>query len=122
MKFHLATAGSQNLFTGYGEGYVQINQKRYDQNLIVLSDQIIENWASEGFEKLNASDFEILANLNLEIVLIGTGKILRFPHPALFTSLMKAKVGYEVMDTHAACRTYNILLSEGRKVGIALLI
>jgi uncharacterized protein len=122
MKLHLSSTGGQNFFSGYGDGYVQINQQRYIGSLVVLPNQIIENWLNGGIEKLSAQDFEVLLNRELEIVLIGTGKNLHFPNPAIFTSLIKAQIGYEVMDTHAACRTYNILLGEGRKVAAALLI
>ena len=74
-----------------------------------------------NFDALSAEDFKPLAALGVEIVLLGTGRRQRFPHPRLTASLAQAKVGLEVMDTKAACRTYNILVAEARKVALALL-
>lgn len=121
MKLYLSVAAGQNLFTGYGEGYVLVNQQRYEQSLVVLPDQVITEWEAGQFEQLTGAHFEFLAELNPEIVLLGTGKSLRFPHPALTTSLARLQIGLEVMDTFAACRTYNILMGEGRRVAAAVL-
>lgn len=122
MKLHLSASSGQNLFTGYGPGYVIVNQARYERNLIVLPDRIIENWEAPGFDGLSAGHFEFLASLKQEIILLGTGMRLRFPHPALTQPLVAAGIGLEVMDTGAACRTYNILVAEDRKVAAALLL
>lgn len=122
MKLHLADAAGLNLFTGYGENYVEINRRRYENSLIVLPGKIVKDWEIASFEHLAAAHFEFLANLEPEIVLLGTGVKLRFPAPALTRSLVAAQIGLEVMDTAAACRTYNILAAEGRKVAAALLL
>lgn len=122
MKLHLADAAGLNLFTGHGENYVEINRQRYESSLIVLPGKIIEDWKIAGFEHLTATHFEFLASLEPEIVLLGTGTRLRFPAPILTRSLITAQIGLEVMDTAAACRTYNILATEGRKVVAALLL
>jgi uncharacterized protein len=110
MKLHLARAEGRNLFSGYGPGYVAINGVR------------ILDWEAISFEQLNEAAFSGLAQLPLEILILGTGARLRFPRPALTRAIHAAGIGLEVMDTHAACRTYNILLSEDRRVGAALLI
>jgi uncharacterized protein len=122
LKLHLSGFSGQNMFTGYGEQYVVVNQARYEHSLIVLPDRIIEGWEAVTFEQLTAEHFDFLLSLQPEMVLFGTGATLRFPHPTLTRSLIESGVGVEVMDTNAACRTYNILTAEGRRVAAALLI
>ncbi len=121
MKLHLARAAGRNLFSGYGRGYVAVNGERYERNLIVLPDRILD-WEIIGFDDLTESTLSQLAGLSLEILILGTGAQLRFPHPSATGGLRDAGTALEVMDTHAACRTYNILLSEDRHVGAALLV
>ena len=121
MKLHLARAEGRNLFSGYGNGYVAVNGKRYERSLIVLPDRILD-WDPTSFEELTESAFSGLAMLSLEILVLGTGARLRFPHPSITKPLHHAGTALEVMDTHAGCRTYNILLSEDRRVGAALLV
>lgn len=121
MKLHLAPFSGQNLFTGYGPGYVSINSTRQEKNVIVSAERILE-WQIAGFEALGAGDFELLRGLQPEIVILGTGDAQRFPAPALSKPLASAGIGFEAMDTRAACRTYNILMAEGRKVVAAILI
>jgi uncharacterized protein len=110
------------MFTGYGAGHVIVNHRRYEHSLIVLPDRIIENWDANAFEDLTVEHFDFVMSLHPEMVLFGTGATLRFPHPRLTRSLIHAGIGVEVMDTAAACRTYNILTAEGRQVAAALLI
>lgn len=99
-----------------------VNQTRYEHSLIILPDRIIENWEASTFDQLTAEHFEFLIPLQPEMVLFGTGAALRFPHPSLTKTLIASKIGVEVMDTNAVCRTYNILTAEGRHVAAALLI
>lgn len=122
MKIHLAKAEGQNQFTGYGDNYVDINQRRVERSIVVMADQLIENWPVISFETLAQEHFEQLAALPLEIVLLGSGATLRFPHPRLSVALQARHIGLEVMDNSAACRTYNILMQEGRKVAAALIL
>jgi uncharacterized protein len=122
LKLHLSGMTGQNMFTGYGAGHVIINHQRYEHSLIVLPDRIIENWEATAFEDVTAEHFDFVKSLQPEMVLFGTGAKLRFPHPRLTRSLLQAGIGVEVMDTAAACRTYNILTAEGRRVAAALLI
>ncbi|MGH8753810.1 MAG: Mth938-like domain-containing protein [Burkholderiales bacterium] len=121
MKLHLPAATTENRFTGYGLGYVMVNNVRHEKNIIVLPESLMQ-WDVAAFEALSGRDFEFLANLAPEIVLLGTGSDLRVPHPSLSQSLANARIGLEVMNTPAACRTYNILMAEGRKVAAALLL
>ena len=109
-----------NTITGYGEGYVMVNGQRRETSVVVLPDRI-ESWPARSFEALTADDFSFLKSLEVEIVLLGTGPKQRFPHPRLTAALGQAGIGLEVMDVQAACRTYNILVAEERKVAAALL-
>ena len=122
MKLHLSNADGTYLFTAYGDDYVDINGQRHTANVVVLPGRIVPAWTAASFETLTEADFATLADLAPEILLLGTGKSLRFPPPALLQPLMAARIGLEVMDTHAACRTYNILAAEGRHVAAAILI
>lgn len=122
MKLHLTQQAGQNLFTAYGAGYVLVNQQRFETSLIVLPDKLIADWAPRSLDELTETHFAYLATLNAEIVLLGTGNVLRFPHPRLSNPLTQARIGFEVMDTFAAARTYNILMGEGRRVAAALLL
>lgn len=121
MKLHLTGSGNQNLFTAYGDGYVAVNGRRYSRSLIVLPERMVEDWGATTFDALSPAHMLALAGLDREVVLLGTGKLLRFPRPELMRPLVQAGVGVEVMDVQAACRTYNILASEGRQVAAALL-
>ncbi|MEX0959480.1 MAG: Mth938-like domain-containing protein [Burkholderiales bacterium] len=122
MKLHISRPQGRNAVTGYGAGYVMVNRVRYEQSLVVLPDQLLEDWNVSGFDALNETAVGELAALDVEIVLLGTGARLRFPHPRLLQPLYAAGTGVEVMDTAAACRTYNILVAEDRKVAAALLL
>jgi uncharacterized protein len=121
MKFHL-NAGAGNIFTGYGDDYVRLGIVEYRENVVVTPDRILAGWCPGGFEALADADFEAVAALQPEIVLLGTGARQRFPHPRLTRILAQARIGLDVMDTPAACRTFNILAAEERKVAVAILL
>ena len=122
MKLHLSPNSIRNTFTAYGHGYIAVNGVRYESSLIVLPDKLVPDWNVRNFESLTQRDMEELALLKPELVLIGTGENLRFPDPSLLAPLVAVRIGTEVMDTRAACRTYNILAEEGRHVAAALII
>lgn len=122
MKLHLSNLEGINFFSGYGTGYVIINQVRYEQNLVVFPDRILENWCTGNVGRFALHDFEELLTYQPEIILLGTGETLRFPDHQLMKSVLNLGIGLEVMDTFSACRTYNILSAEGRRVAAALLI
>lgn len=122
MKLHLDNPSSRHLVTGYGAGYVAINHRHYDTGLILLPDRIVAPWGADGFDALSADDFAAILPLKPEVLLLGTGQRQRFPGPALLRPLIEARIGYEVMDLPAACRTFNILMAEGRRVAAALLV
>jgi len=109
------------MFTAYGDDYVAVNQEKFEKNLILLPETIIHEWSSASVTTLTEADMQKLMELGTEIILLGTGKRLRFPAGALLRPFAPAGIGLEVMDLQAACRTYNILAAEGRKVAAALL-
>jgi uncharacterized protein len=121
VKLHASGPATYNTITGYGEDWVQVNNQRHQSSLIVMADRVLP-WSARGFSDLKEDDFEKIKELSPEIVLLGTGPTQRFPHPRLTAALAKAGIGVEVMDLKAACRTYNILAAEERKVAAALLL
>lgn len=121
MKLQLSRLEGLNQITGHGPGHVLVNGVRHEASLIVLPDEVVARWAEE-FTRLEVRHFDALALRAPEIVLLGSGPRLRFPAPGLYAGLVKARIGVEIMDTAAACRTYNILAAEGRRVAAALLL
>jgi uncharacterized protein len=111
-----------NTITGYGDGYVEINKILYANAVLLSSDGAISNWSAQSFDSLEASHFSQMVDLKPELVLIGTGSRQRFPKPELLKALVQAKIGFEIMNSQAACRTYNILVGEGRQVLLALIV
>jgi uncharacterized protein len=122
MKLHLTRAEGRNLFTGYGEGYVSVNDQRHSRNIVVAPDHAVQEWDAESWETLTPGHMQPLLELKPEIVILGTGAQLRFPRPEVARALAEAAVGFEAMDTKAACRTYNILMAEGRRVVAAIFV
>lgn len=122
MKLHMNQRTNQNMFTAHGAGYVSVNGRRYEHSLVVVPDQLHIDWRVSDFEALNEAHFSYLLALQPEILLLGTGPQQKFPHPKLFQTLIEAGISVEAMSTSAACRTYNILMSEDRKVVAAILI
>ena len=121
MKLHLAQTSGQNRVSGYGAGYVAINGARHETHLLVTAEQVL-CWNIDRFESLSAEHFRDVLALDPEIVILGTGAAQRFPRPEQVRVLTAAGIGIEVMDSKAACRTYNILMAEGRKVVAAILV
>ena len=122
MKLHLSHSPGQNAFTAYGEGYVAVNGTEYRHSLVVLPDRVVDDWSVPDPAALTLESMEALAALEVEIVLLGTGPRLVFPPAKLLAPIAAARVGLEVMDTQAACRTYNILMAEGRRVAAAIIL
>jgi uncharacterized protein len=120
LKLHADTPTALNTVTAYGPGFIEINKQRH-VSAVLLTPERVEPWTVASFEALREGDFERLRALEPEVALLGTGSRQRFPHPRLSRALNEARIGLEVMTTAAACRTYNILMAEGRKVAAALL-
>jgi uncharacterized protein len=122
LKIEREQAEGRNMFTGYGEGYVAVNGTRHGSSLVVAADRLVTDWPVASVEGIGADHLAAIVELRPEIVLLGTGRTFTFPEPRLLAPLHNAGIGVEVMDTPAACRTYNILLGEGRNVIAALII
>lgn len=121
MKLHLSRVTDVNQITHFGGDHVAINGARHVDSLVLLPDEIVIGWAA-SFEAIALGDFDAIMLRAPEIVLLGTGARQRFPKPALYAALIRAGIGVEVMTTAAACRTYNILAAEGRRVAAALIL
>jgi len=122
MKLHSSNTEKYQTVTGYDRHGVEINAQRYDYSVLVMPETAPRPWDVTRFEDLSAAHFEQIAADKPDVVILGTGEKQRFVHPRLITSLSSQRIGVESMDSHAACRTYNILMGEGRKVTLALII
>ena len=122
MKLLLADTGDVKLFTAHGADHVMINGERHDHSIAVLAGEVRSDWVVAGFDDLSEEHFDYFLALEPDVLLLGTGSRQRFPHPRLYRSLTDAGIGVECMDTPAACRTYNILVAEGRRVVAAILL
>ncbi|HEV2111412.1 MAG TPA: Mth938-like domain-containing protein [Gammaproteobacteria bacterium] len=106
----------------YGPGRINVSDVLLSCSFILAADRVLQDWPPQRFEELEAAHFDAALALEPEILIVGTGASQRFLPPELMALLSKGGIGVEVMDTAAACRTYNILLSEDRKVVAALLM
>ncbi|MGB3068910.1 MAG: Mth938-like domain-containing protein [Ottowia sp.] len=122
MKFQPDLTGAATI-SGYGPGWVAIGSERITHSLILHASGAQANWDCDSFENLSAAHFARLIQTTPvpELVIFGSGERLRFPRPQWLRPLIEAHIGVETMDTPAACRTYNILAGEGRRVVVALL-
>jgi uncharacterized protein len=121
MKLHPQAPATLSTITGYGPGWIEINAVRVTGAILVQPEAPVQSWPVSSFEALVATDFEAILACSPDVVLLGSGTRQRFVHPRLLASLSTRRIGLECMDTAAACRTYNILMTEGRKVLAALL-
>ncbi len=122
MKMHLDDTARAHRITGYGVGYVTVDEKRLTRSFIVTPDELITDWGPQNVAKLDEAALEALMRLRPSIVLLGTGVEQRFPPSALLAPMLGQGIGVEIMTTAAACRTYNILVAEGRPVAAGLFI
>jgi uncharacterized protein len=122
MKLHSATSQQYQTVTAYDERGVEINAVRFEHSLWMMPESAPVRWPVPSFEALGAEHFDMIDAGQPDVVILGTGARQRFVHPRLTTALARRHVGVECMDSHAACRTYNILMGEGRKVTLALII
>jgi len=108
--------------SGYGPGWVAVDGERLTDSVVLSSSGNRMAWQCTRFSDLTQAHFALLADIDTELVIFGSGERIRFPPPAWLAPLMARRIGLETMDTRAACRTYNILSAEGRKVVVALLM
>jgi uncharacterized protein len=125
MKLHPDKSDTQNI-RGYGPGWIAINNDKLFTSLLVSSGGLRLDWECDSFSHLNETHFAVVAAhakaMGAEMVIFGSGHKLRFVPPAWLSGLMAQRIGLETMDTPAACRTYNILAGEGRKVLAAIVL
>jgi len=121
MKLQPDTFDAQAI-TGYGPGWVEVNGEKIHHSVIIGSGGERVAWSVQRFDELDAAHFAQLATVEAQVAIFGSGSRIRFPKPAWLAPLIEKSVGLETMDTAAACRTYNILAQEGRRVVVALLL
>jgi uncharacterized protein len=122
MKLHSPVTAGLLAITSYDAQHIAVNGRRLTTSFLLTPQRLIEDWSPTSFASLTEADFAAVAELACPIVLLGTGARQRFPAPARLRALIERRIGVEVMDSHAACRTYNILMAEGRDVAAALII
>ena len=121
MKFQSEHSSAQSI-TGYGAGWISVGFEKITRSVILTSSGQRLDWPCERFEDLGPEHFAQLVELEAEVIVFGSGERTRFAPPAWLQPLMARRIGVESMGTQAACRTYNILVGEGRNVAVALLL
>jgi uncharacterized protein len=121
MKMRADRIEGQNAIARHGTEGVVVNGVEHTASVVVPWSGAVVAWNAPTFESLAPDHFARIAALKPELVIFGSGARLRFPAPALLRPLIDAGIGVETMDTAAACRTYNVLLAEGRSVVAGLL-
>ena len=122
MKFAQDSQDEGYVITAYDNDAVSINGKTFSQSLIVTTTQLDDNWDVTGIELLAPNHIDQVLSFKPELIIIGTGNKLIFPAVEVYSAIIKHGIGIDFMDTHAACRTYNILMSEGRDVVAGLIL
>lgn len=122
MKFSQEYSPSDNVITGYGSGFIEINRQKFEKSLLVFPDRDTQTWACDSIQSADQTSLMMIIEYKPELVVLGSGSHFAFPDFELQAWLQANGVGCEVMDSAAACRTYNVLLAEKRKVAAALLL
>ncbi len=122
MKLHSTPTQQYQTVTGYEDDWIEINAARFSHSLIVLPEVPPARWSVCSFDGLQAADFAQIESLGPDLLILGTGQRQRFATPGLIAALLARRIGVECMDNQAACRTYNILMAEGRKVALAVIL
>ncbi len=122
MKFQPDQLAGTNVISRHEPGALWVGNQRHDHSLLVPWQGAVLRWAPSRPEDLSAADFDALLALRPELVIFGSGARLKFVAPGLMQSLFARRIGVETMDTAAACRTFNVLVAEGRSAVAALLL
>lgn len=122
MKLQKTVTAGLNSVTAYGSGYVAVNGRILDKSFILTPGQLVEDWNVTSLGELSEGQVDHFKTLDCTIVLLGTGATQCFPDKKFLNAFLTRGIGIEVMDSFAACRTYNILMAEGRTVALALLM
>lgn len=122
VKIELDTSsGNEYHIDGYENGVITVNGKTYNGSLVISPTKLLTQWPPENFTDLATQHIHQIIQLEPEIIILGTGELLCFPVPELIAEIFENGIGFEVMDTGAACRCYNLLLSEKRNVAAGLI-
>lgn len=121
MKLTDDTRRGTNFIRAYSAGEVRVGEDTIRTSCIVTADRV-QAWAPQSVDAITPADLEPLLAMQPEIVILGTGETQQFPQPSLLGAILSRGIGLEVMTTGAACRTYNVLVGEDRKVAAALLL
>ena len=121
MQFTIQTSGD-NLVRSCAAGELRVREHVIRSSVILTASRIVFDWPPRAIEDLRIAHLEAVLELQPEIVLLGTGELQVFPAPDIGATVHKAGIGFEVMNTRAACRTYNVLVQEGRHVAAALIV
>lgn len=122
MRLSLDETTQSNQISHYHPDKITVNKRDYKKSLLICANKLLSPWTEHDAAQLTADDFTLLLNCKPTIIIIGTGEKLTHLDPALIADIQQQGIGLEVMDTAAACRTYNVLLSEGRDVVAGLLL
>ena len=122
MKISQSIGTASYRIRAYQPGQVQINDEWHYGSLVLGLESLVTDWAPASLEELTSAHLETVLALAPEVILLGTGEAQRFPPPALLRPLLQQGIGVEVMANDAACRTFNILMSEDREVALALIL
>jgi len=116
MKFSEDYAIGTNVIRSFTETTIDVNNKTYNKSLIISSHLLIDDWVISHIDEMKPEHWHELLQHKPELIIIGTGSSLVFPHPASYAPAIDMGIGVEFMDSQAACRTYNVLVSEDRSV------
>ncbi len=122
MKFTLESPQGNNVFSNYGDGFLTINDNRHHSSVLIFPDRIVPDWPVQNVADLQIGHFDIFRERKPDVVILGTGARQQFPETSLRRELLSIPLPIEIMDSAAACRTYNLLVSEGRDVGAAVMV
>lgn len=122
MQFNLESAKNRKLINNYGPGYIEIGQQRLEMGFFLFESEIIPNWTETDPKQLSVESFEPILQKQPSILVLGTGSKLVFPELSVIAGLFQHQIVLETMTTSAACRTYNVIASEGRSVAAALMM
>ncbi len=121
MRFAETDDSNGYLIEAYGPDGIHVRGRLFTTGIIVTPERLIENWGPADPADLDARHLQSLIDLEPQIIVLGTGRVQVFPEGSVYFRVLELGIGLEIMDTGAACRTYNILMAEGRRAAAALL-
>jgi len=122
MKFTLESSSGVHLVRSFAPGELRVGDTVYRRSVVLTAKHVLADWPPQSLDQLQPVHLEAILELEPEIVLLGCGTVQRFPEPALLALILSRSIGCEVMATGAACRTFNILVQENRRVAAALML